>query len=69
MTAEAENVTAYALYTMGPVSVGYQGYYLNNGSAGISRWCTATGADYSGDAIGIAFNVNDQCISWIPKSI
>ena len=31
--AEAENVTAYALYTMGPVSVGYQGYYLNNGSA------------------------------------
>ena len=31
--AEAENVTAYALYTMGPVSVGYQGYYLNNGTA------------------------------------
>ena len=27
--AEAENVTAYALYTMGPVSVGYQGYYLD----------------------------------------
>ncbi len=25
--AEEENVTAYALYTMGPVSVGYQGYY------------------------------------------
>jgi len=31
--AERENVTAYALYTMGPVSVGYQGYYLNRGSA------------------------------------
>ena len=57
--AEAENVTAYALYTMGPVSVGYQGYYLNNGTQGTAG-STAAGADYSGDAIGIAFNVNDQ---------
>ncbi|MDB2500274.1 hypothetical protein N9X01_01890, partial [Candidatus Pelagibacter bacterium] len=56
--AEAENVTAYALYTMGPVSVGYQGYYLNNGTA--AKLGTAAGADYSGDAIGIAFNVNDN---------
>ena len=57
-TAEAENVTAYALYSMGPVSVGYQAYYLDNGTApalGVSP-----GADYSGDAVGIAFNVNDQ---------
>ncbi|MDC0448191.1 porin [Candidatus Pelagibacter sp.] len=56
--AEAENVTGYALYTMGPVSVGYQAYYLDNGTAptgGISPT-----ADYSGDAVGIAFNVNDQ---------
>ena len=43
---------------MGPVSVGYQGYYLDNGTA--TQAGTATGADYSGDAIGIAFNVNDQ---------
>ena len=57
--AEAENVTAYALYTMGPVSVGYQGYYLNNGTQGTAG-STAAGADYSGDAIGIAFNVNDN---------
>ena len=57
--AEAENVTAYALYTMGPVSVGYQGYFLNNGAS--PKAGAATGiADYSGDAIGIAFNVNDQ---------
>ena len=56
---EAENVTAYALYTMGPVSVGYQGYYLNNGVQGTAGG-TAAGADYSGDAIGIAFNVNDN---------
>jgi hypothetical protein len=44
---------------MGPVSVGYQGYYLNNGSAPTAG-DTSPGADYSGDAIGIAFNVNDQ---------
>ena len=53
--AEAENVTAYALYTMGPVSVGYQGYYLNKGVQGPTAGATAAGADYSGDAIGIAF--------------
>ena len=44
---------------MGPVSVGYQGYYLNNGTQGTAG-STAAGADYSGDAIGIAFNVNDN---------
>ena len=56
---ETENVTACALYTMGPVSVGYQGYFLNNGAS--PKAGAATGiADYSGDAIGIAFNVNDQ---------
>jgi outer membrane protein OmpU len=56
--AEAQNVTAYALYTMGPVSVGYQGYYLDTGTSAL-KGATA-GADYSGDAMGIAFNVNDQ---------
>ena len=59
--AEAKNVTAYALYTMGPVSVGYQGYYLNNGTNGAKTAAAdAAGADYSGNAIGVAFNVNDQ---------
>ena len=59
MTADdIVNTTAYALYTMGPVSVGYQGYYLDNGT--VSANGTATGADYSGNAVGIAFNVNDQ---------
>jgi outer membrane protein OmpU len=56
--AEAQNMTAYALYTMGPVSVGYQGYYLDNGTS--AKKGAGAGADYSGDAIGIAFNVNDQ---------
>jgi outer membrane protein OmpU len=58
---ERENVTAYALYSMGPVSVGYQGYYLDFGSDHKATAAeAATGADYSGDAIGVAFNVNDQ---------
>jgi len=56
--AEATNTTAYALYTMGPVSVGYQGYYLDNGTA--AKLGASPGADYSGDAFGVAFNVNDQ---------
>jgi outer membrane protein OmpU len=56
--AEATNSTAYALYTMGPVSVGYQGYYLDTGSS--AKLGVTAGADYSGDAVGIAFNVNDQ---------
>ena len=53
------NVTAYALYTMGPVSIGYQGYYLDQGS-GNGNVDVAAGGDYTGDAIGIAFNVNDN---------
>ena len=57
--AEAENITAYALYTMGPVSVGYQGYFLNNGASPKANAVTGI-ADYSGNAFGIAFNVNDQ---------
>ena len=43
--AEAENVTAYALYTMGPVSVGYQGYYLEQwytGTAGTTQQVLTT---------------------------
>ena len=56
--AEAQNVTAYALYTMGPVSIGYQGYYLDNGTSALAG--KSPSADYSGDAMGIAFNVNDQ---------
>ena len=58
-SGEAENVTGYALYSMGPVSIGYQSYYLNNGSTGLAGGSAST-ADYSGDAVGIAFNVNDQ---------
>jgi outer membrane protein OmpU len=56
---DKDNITGYALYTMGPVSVGYQSYYLNNGGKAMTAADAPLG-DYSGEAIGIAFNVNDQ---------
>ena len=55
---EASNVTGYALYTMGPVSIGYQQYYLDQGTSPSGG--ATPGRDYSGDAVGVAFNVNDQ---------
>ena len=56
--ADKENTTAYALYTMGPVSVGYQSYFLDQGTPATGG--TAAGADYDGDAMSIVFNVNDN---------
>ena len=53
------NITAYALYTMGPVSIGYQEYYLDQGS-GTANTLVSAGGDYTGNAMGIAFNVNDN---------
>ena len=55
---DLENLTAYALYSMGPVSLGYQGYYLDNGST--DGHTTGSSADYSGAAYSVAFNVNDD---------
>ena len=58
------NVTGYALYSMGPVSVGLQMYYLDNGSmTGADQVNDNLGggaADYSGEAYSIAFAVNDD---------
>ena len=56
---DKENVTAYALYTMGPVSVGYQTYYLDQGTTGAAGGVKA-GADYDGEAMSVVFNVNDN---------
>ena len=58
--ADLENLTAYALYSMGPVSVGYQGYYLDGGSNDGQSLKAGTLSDYSGAAYSIAFNVNDD---------
>ena len=57
---DKENLTAYALYSMGPVSVGYQGYYLDNGSTDNIVQANGAAADYSGAAYSVAFNVNDD---------
>ncbi|MGY9060625.1 MAG: hypothetical protein ACKVHI_12660 [Candidatus Puniceispirillales bacterium] len=56
---DTTNLTAYALYTMGPVSIGYQEYYLDQGS-GNGNVDISAGGDYTGNAMGIAFNVNDN---------
>ncbi len=57
--ADTQNMTAYALYAMGPVSVGYQVYELQNGGMnGVTGHGTA--ADYTGEAYSIAFNVNES---------
>jgi outer membrane protein OmpU len=56
--SDKENLTAYALYTMGPVSVGYQAYYLDNGQAAPGK--TASSPDYDGEAMSVVFNVNDN---------
>ena len=51
-TSDIANMTAYAKYTMGPVSAGIQTYELNNGDKG--------GADHTGETYSVAFNVNDE---------
>ena len=56
---DLENLTAYALYSMGPVSLGYQGYYLDNGSSD-AQSPAGNHRDYSGAAYSVAFNVNDD---------
>ena len=56
--SDKENLTAYALYTMGPISVGYQTYYLDNGQA--RPLAAASASDYDGEAMSIVFNVNDN---------
>jgi len=57
---DKENITGYVLYTMGPVSVGYQQYYLDNGNGAGGAGNTKSSPDYDGDAMSIAFNVNDN---------
>ena len=56
--SDKENLTAYALYTMGPISVGYQAYYLDNGTAAPLH--AASAPDYDGEAMSVVFNVNDN---------
>ena len=57
--ADTQNMTAYALYSMGPVSLGYQVYEMQNGAVN-NTVGVGTSADYTGDAYSIAFNVNES---------
>jgi len=52
---DEESVTAYAKYTMGPISVGYQEAYQDTLDGG---------ADLSGQMLGIAYTVGDLSISY-----
>ena len=58
--ADKNNATAYILYSMGPVSVGYQTYYLDNGGTVGNVNDAGETSDYTGESYSIAFNVNDQ---------
>lgn len=52
-TSDRESNTGYVKYAMGPVTLGYQEYEYSGSEA-------ADTASYSGDAMGVAFAVNDQ---------
>ena len=62
------NGTWFANYSMGPVSVGYQKIYVDQGLTGASADYTTTNAKtvgtssghFEGDSMSIAFNVNDN---------
>ena len=52
--ADQSNSVISAVYAAGPFSVGYAEWQHNDGSTG------AAGADYTGEGLSVAFNVNDS---------
>jgi len=61
-----DRVTAYALYAMGPVSVGYQETYVN--SAHDSDIAASSGADIEADMMGIAYTQGDFSVSYAEQN-
>ena len=69
---DASDVTAYVKYTAGPFSIGYQEGYIEKGLAGTTegdnasaKKVTTAGGAFDIEAIGVAFNVNENfSISW-----
>ena len=66
---DEQNMTWFANYSMGPVSIGYQTVYVDSGLTGASTTKTATTAaktvgtsagQFEADNMSIAFNVNDD---------
>ena len=60
------NMTWFANYSMGPVSVGYQTFYVDSGLTGAASTTTTaktvgtSSGQFDGDNMSIAFNVNDD---------
>jgi len=69
---DASDVTGYIKYTAGPFSIGYQEGYIEKGLAGTTegdnasaKKVTTAGGAFDIEAIGVAFNVNENfSISW-----
>ena len=58
---DLQRATGYALYTNGPMTIGYQEYYVNSANASASG---AQAPDNSGDGMGILFAQDSYSISY-----
>ena len=64
--SDEENMSGFVNYSMGPVSVGYQQFYVKSGLTGAVSTTTnaktvgTSSGQFEGDAMSIAFNVNDD---------
>jgi outer membrane protein OmpU len=62
------NMSGFVNYSMGPVSIGYQQFYVDSGLAGSSttdatnvvKTVGSSSGQFDGDAVSIAFNINDD---------
>lgn len=57
---DLQRATGYALYTNGPMTIGYQEYYVNSANTASSG---AQAPDNSGDGIGILFAQDNYSVS------
>jgi outer membrane protein OmpU len=60
--------TIYALYSMGPVSVGYQETYVNSASNSGLATLAAAGADIEADMMAIAYTAGDISVSYAEQN-
>jgi len=60
-STDLQRATGYALYTNGPMTIGYQEYYVNSANASASG---AQAPDNSGDGMGILFAQDSYSISY-----
>ena len=60
-SSDLQRATGYALYTNGPVTIGYQEYYVNSGN---SKASGTQAPDNSGDGMGILFAQDNYSFSY-----